>query len=159
LPVTPLLPEHKSDICFISPNILYFADLIIQNSQSMESISIKPTADTPRVNFDTETNVLLLEGRSLPENPHIFFDPLFIWAGDYSLENIVVSFRLEYFNTASSKQIFNFLKILRENKNIHDLTIRWHYEEGDYDSLETGQQFQSILKINFEFIECAESEF
>jgi hypothetical protein len=125
----------------------------------MDSISIKPTADTPRVNFDSDSAVLLLEGRSLPENPHIFFDPLFKWAEEYTLEKMVVSFRLEYFNTASSKQIFNFLKLLRGNQNIKDLTIRWHYEEGDYDSLETGQQFQSILKIKFEFIECAESEF
>jgi SiaC family regulatory phosphoprotein len=124
----------------------------------MESLFIKPTADTPKVAFES-TGELTMEGRSLPENPNIFYDPLLKWAGQCTLPVIIFNLRLEYFNTASSKLIFNLLKRFIENASVKEIRVKWHYETGDLDSLEMGQQYQSILKIPFEYIEVAESEF
>lgn len=124
----------------------------------MESLFIKSTADTPKVAFES-TGELTMEGRSLPENPNIFYDPLLKWAEECTLSVITFNLRLEYFNTASSKLIFNLLKRFIENPAVKDILVKWHYETGDLDSLEMGQQYQSILKIPFEYIEVAESEF
>ena len=124
----------------------------------MDSLFLKPTADTPKVAFES-TGELTMEGRSLPENPNIFYDPLLQWAAECSLPNIVFNLRLEYFNTASSKLIFNLLKRFIENQSVKEILVKWYYEVGDLDSLEMGQQYQSILKIPFEYIEVAESEF
>lgn len=100
-----------------------------------------------------------MEGRSLPENPNIFYDPLLKWAEQCMLPKITFNLRLEYFNTASSKLIFILLKRFKENSAIAEILVKWYYEVGDLDSLEMGQQYQSILKIPFEYIEVAESEF
>ena len=124
----------------------------------MESLLIKPTADTPRITFDGAGD-LMIEGRSLPENPNQFYGPLLEWAASYNLPELRFHFKLEYFNTASSKLLFELIKALRDNTNIKNLMVRWNYEEGDVDSLETGHQYSALLKIPFEFIECAESSF
>jgi hypothetical protein len=124
----------------------------------METLAIKPTADTPRVLFE-RTGILQMQGRSLPENPNIFYRPLLEWAVNCDIENVEFNFQLEYFNTASSKLVFELLKAFKQNATIKNFLVKWHYEEGDDDSFETGQQYNNLLKIPFEFIEVAESGF
>jgi len=124
----------------------------------MDSLFIKATADTPKIAFES-TGELTMEGRSLPENPNIFYDPLLKWAEKCIHPKIILNLRLEYFNTASSKLIFSLLKRFIVNSSVKEILVKWHYEVGDLDSLEIGQQYQSILKIPFEYIEVAESEF
>jgi SiaC family regulatory phosphoprotein len=122
----------------------------------MENLEIQPTNDTPKVHCDVQGEILM-SGRSLPENPIKLYEPLFNWAQQFEKESILLNFKLEYFNTASSKQIFNLIKIFVENPKVKDVLVKWHYEEGDYDSKETGEHFSHLFKIPFEFIEYAES--
>jgi hypothetical protein len=124
----------------------------------MENLEIHATADTPHVLCDSEGEILMT-GRSLPEDPLKVFDQIFKWAEEFTKPNLLINFKLEYFNTASSKQIFNLIKIFVENPHVKDIQIKWYYEEGDYDSKETGEHFSHLFKIPFEFIEYAESGF
>ncbi len=124
----------------------------------MDSLFIKPTADTPQVTFEA-TGDLTMHGRSLPENPNEFYNPLLKWAESCNIADIRFNLRLEYFNTSSSKLIFILLKKFIENPSVKNIVVKWHYETGDTDSLEMGQQYESLLKIPFEYIEVAESEF
>lgn len=124
----------------------------------MENLEIHATTDTPHVFCDSEGEILMT-GRSLPEDPLKVFDQIFKWAEEFTKPNLLINFKLEYFNTASSKQIFNLIKIFVENPHVKDIQIKWYYEEGDYDSKETGEHFSHLFKIPFEFIEYAESGF
>ncbi len=124
----------------------------------MERLEITGTNDTPYICCDPEKKEILMTGRSLPENPLKIFERVFEWAESYDLPSILLNFRLEYFNTSSSKQIFNLIKTLVENKNINDIKVKWYYEEGDYDSKETGEHFANLFRIPFEFIEYTETE-
>jgi hypothetical protein len=124
----------------------------------MESFEIRPTHDTPHVICDKDGE-FIMTGRSLPENPVKFYEQIFNWASAYDRESIFLTFKLEYFNTASSKQIFNLIKIFKENPAVKDIQVKWHYEEGDYDSKETGEHYSHLFKIPFDFIEYAESGF
>jgi len=122
----------------------------------MENLEIHGTHDTPNVicDYNGEIN---MTGRSLPENPFKVYDQIFRWIEKYNKESILLNFKLEYFNTASSKQIFNIIKTCIDNKNINEIQVKWQYEEGDYDSKETGEHFSHLFKIPFEFIEYAEN--
>jgi hypothetical protein len=122
----------------------------------MENLEMQPTNDTPKVHCDINGEILM-SGRSLPENPIKLYEPIFNWAEQFEGDSILINFKLEYFNTASSKQIFNLIKIFVENPKVKDVLVKWHYEEGDYDSKETGEHFSHLFKIPFEFIEYAES--
>jgi len=125
----------------------------------MRNLEIEGTNDTPQVSCNWEKRELIMTGRSLPENPLKIYESIFRWADEYDQDSIILIFKLEYFNTASSKQLFTLIKTFIENKNIKEIKVKWYYEEGDYDSKETGEHFANLFRIPFEFIEYAESGF
>ena len=126
----------------------------------MEPISIKGSAKTPTVTFDSETGKHEIKGRSIPENSIEFYKPLVDWLDEYakfSKPYTEVNIQLEYFNTSSSKCILDvFKKLEAVNKGDNKVEINWYYEEDDEDMLEAGEDYQSILKIPFTMIEIEE---
>lgn len=123
----------------------------------MEPIHIPGTQKTPTVNFDSANGILEIKGRSIPENSIEFYKPLVDWLDDYAkspLSTTQVNIQLEYFNTSSSKCILDvFKKLEAVHKGENKVKVKWHYEEDDEDMLEAGEDYQSILKIDFEMIE------
>lgn len=116
--------------------------------------------NTPYVHIDYETGHIEMKGVSHPENVFTFYNPLYEAIkelGKTSNREIVADFALEYFNTSSARCIF---MILKEIKNLgrggKHLTVNWHYEEEDDDMLETGEDFQELIELPFNFIEIEE---
>ncbi|MFO7827043.1 MAG: DUF1987 domain-containing protein [Bacteroidales bacterium] len=126
----------------------------------MESISIEGTPKTPTVNFNAETGVIEVKGRSIPENSIEFYRPLVEWLEEYSKDPqklTTVNIQLEYFNTSSSKCILDVFKKLEAIKKArHDVIINWYYEEDDEDMLEAGEDYESIIRIPFKMIEVVD---
>jgi len=89
----------------------------------MDVIKIKGTDDTPNVILDAQNNIIEFSGRSLPEDVATFYAPIIEWIIQYAKTpnpktNVV--FKLEYFNTASSKMILDiFLKFEEIHKDGH----------------------------------------
>jgi hypothetical protein len=110
--------------------------------------------------FDSEKGILEIKGRSIPENAIEFYKPLVDWLDDYAKtpqKQTDVNIQLEYFNTSSSKCILDvFKKLEAVRKDDNKVTVKWYYEEDDEDMLEAGEDYQSILKIDFEMIEIEE---
>jgi len=104
----------------------------------MEDLIIERTIDTPKVEFLINGD-LLFEGKSCPIAVTRFYDPLFKWIAKLKAEKVNFKINLEYINSASVKKILDLLKELDANRNVKEIVINWHYEEGDDDSLETGQ--------------------
>lgn len=121
----------------------------------MKTIFVEATPGTPRVEFNPNGDMMIV-GRSLPEDPFTFYDPLINWAKEYTGSSIQLDLRLDYMNTSSSKQIYNLLFSIAHNAHINTTKINWYYEEGDDDAFETGKEFESMLKIPFFFHEHAE---
>jgi len=123
----------------------------------MKDLIIEGTNDTPRVEFLNCGN-LLFEGKSCPVAVTRFFNPLFAWIGELRAEKVNFNINLEYINSASVKKILDFLRELDTNKHIKELIINWYYEEGDDDTLETGQIFEELLlKARFIYLKYAEA--
>ncbi|MEJ6680954.1 MAG: DUF1987 domain-containing protein [Flavobacteriales bacterium] len=123
----------------------------------MESIKLKGTPKTPTVEFSSENGVLLLKGRSIPENSIEFYKPLINWTENYSASapsKTVLNVQLEYFNTSSSKCLLDIFKKLERIDN--PVTINWYYEEDDEDMLEAGEDYDAIIDITFKMIEVEE---
>ena len=121
----------------------------------MRSLLIEETGETPKINFSPESNTFKISGKSLPENAIEFYEPVFDWLNGYSNtpnENSAFDFNLEYFNTASAKQIGKLLIILKKVANNGDLIVRWHYEEEDVGMLSSGRRYEKLIKLNFEYI-------
>ncbi len=124
----------------------------------MEVINIKGTEDTPNVILDRESEIFEISGRSLPEDVNMFFEPIMDWIDEYAedpLDKTTFDFKLEYFNTASSKIILDILLKFEEIvENGKSVLVKWHYHEDEEDMLEAGEEYADIVEIQFEYVVC-----
>jgi hypothetical protein len=122
----------------------------------METIKILGTDDTPSVILDKKANVFEFAGRSMPEDSGLFYEPIIEWFEDYSLNpnpETIISFKLIYFNTASSKLILDVLTKLEEiHETGNPVLVKWYYPEDDEDMQEAGEEYSDILDLPFEHI-------
>lgn len=126
----------------------------------MEKIFIEPTRVTPLVNFDPDEGLLEIKGRSSPENSILFYqkviDSLDEFA-DSDRSEFTANFSFEYFNTSSSKCLFDvFKRLSRISENGKSLIINWYYEEDDEDMMEAGEDYADLLDLDFNFLEIEE---
>lgn len=127
----------------------------------MEPLTIQGTDSIPTVNFNAEAGKLEIKGICIPENSQGFFKPLIDWVRSYANHappQTEVSLFMEYFNTSSSKYIFTMLEKLADmhNDKKSDVKVNWHYDEGDEDMLEVGEDYNTILDVPFQMIEVAD---
>jgi len=123
----------------------------------MENLYIASTESTPLIDFNSETGILILEGKSVPTEAEHFYKPVLDWLDQYMKEpsaSTKLTLKLEYFNIASSKRILFVLYKLNELvENGIEVTTDWLYHEEEDDMLEVGQDFELMVKIPFTFIE------
>ena len=69
-------------------------------------------------------------------------------------DKVDVRIKMEYFNTSSSKCIYDILKEIKklENKG-KKVMVRWYYDEDDEDMYEAGEDYSDLLDLPFKFIE------
>jgi len=117
----------------------------------MEPINIEPSVKTPKISFDAGSGALEIEGRSIPENSTEFYKPVFEWLDTYidsPSGNTEFAFKLEYFNTSSSKCILDVLRKLEKlHNNGNAVVVNWFYEEDDEDMKEAGENYQRIVTV------------
>ena len=125
----------------------------------MEVIKIKGTDDTPNVILDRQNQKLEIAGRSLPEDVTAFYDPILDWLDEYSQDpntKTIFNFKLEYFNTASSKLLLDVLMKLEDMcDDGEDVLVKWHYPDDDEDMEEAGEEYADIVDVPFEQISYA----
>ncbi len=117
----------------------------------MEAINIQATEETPKIICDVKGKISVT-GKSLTEDPIAFYHPIHDWASKMDSENVVLDLSLDYMNTASSKQIFTLIELVKKNKAKKQFTVNWYYEANDEDALDVGKEFESLLEIPFNFI-------
>ncbi len=111
------------------------------------------TADTPSVIFDAERGIFEISQMSLPEDAVDFYSPIIAWLREYAQSpnpETVFNMKLEYFNTASSKQLIQIFLILQEMKDRSNVLVKWFYKEIDEDMLALGEEYKQIMQIPFE---------
>lgn len=122
----------------------------------MEVINIKGTEDTPSVILDKDNGIFEISGRSLPEDVTQFYQPILDWIDEYAQnpnDETNVMFKLEYFNTASSKVLLDVLLKYEEISEKNKVLIKWHYHEDEEDMKEAGEEYEDIVNVPFEYVE------
>ena len=123
----------------------------------MESLIIHATEYTPSVVLDKKKGLFEIASRSLSENAMAFYKPVIDWIVKYA-ENpnpeTNFSFKLEYYNTASSKQIAKLLLLIEKIQMLKTSKVKilWHYSPNNLDMLNSGKRYEKLLNIPFEFI-------
>lgn len=117
----------------------------------MKPLVIEATDETARVILDKDNGIFEISGRSLPEDSAEFFEPLLGWVKEYKTDPNPVTdivFKLDYFNTASSKFIQD---ILAQFEGIPGVKVSWFYFEDDESMEEAGNEFSEFVQLPFEF--------
>ncbi|MBQ1698531.1 MAG: DUF1987 domain-containing protein [Bacteroidales bacterium] len=109
----------------------------------------------PRMIFDKENEIFLIEGRSLPEDSEAVYGPVLEWLDEYGAApnpETKMIFRLEYYNSASLRKFADMLKKLKQIGDDHGtaVLVEWFYEEGDESSLENAEDLASSIGIAME---------
>ncbi len=123
----------------------------------MQKLIIKKTEETPAIILNPQKETFQFVATSWPENAKDFYQPVYNWIDEYfknsPLSTTVFQFRLDYINTASSKQIAKILSLIRQYSTENDVKVQWFFEKEDFDMSKEGKRFAQILDLDIEFIE------
>lgn len=110
----------------------------------MNELRIEETQYTPEVVF-LPNGTLSIRGRSYPENTFIYYEPVLEWLKDYfndePAEKTVLEMEISYFNSSSSKVLFDLLDILDAQKEQHSIQVNWIYHPDNESAEEAGEDF------------------
>ncbi len=124
----------------------------------MKKIEIKKTLHQPHVVLNPDNGTMLFEGKSIVPNASEFFEPILTWIEDFSAigDKLVVDFKLEYFNTASSKMILQMMLTLKNvNEKGTKVEFNWHHYDDDEDMIDIAEEAEMLsqLKIIYKIMD------
>jgi len=120
----------------------------------MEPLRLEQTDDSPLIELDQENNLFEISGKSLPEDVVDFYMPVLDWLNVYRANpnpKTEFSFKLIYFNTASSKLLLDILMLFEEMvEEGHAVTVKWFSLQSDEDMQEAGKEYEEMVDVPFE---------
>jgi len=115
-----------------------------------------PTKKTPLVEMDFDNGYFIFKGRSIPKYASSFYYPVMEKIERYLTqpkETTYAIFFFEYLDSSSSRLILSILQRLKKvMEKGYNLQIEWHYLEDDEDIMETGETYEELTGIKFDFV-------
>lgn len=92
----------------------------------------------PDINFNADTGKCVISGESFMEDSKKYYNTMKEWILEYHETNLhkplILNLRLEYFNTSSSKMLYELLNTLQTISDAgQDVTVNWYYDSNDSD--------------------------
>jgi hypothetical protein len=114
---------------------------------------------TPDIYFNMPAGMLLIKGRSIPEDSFEYYMPLIRWLDAWTVRaktithTVTASFCIEYQNSASGKMLFEFMrKLIKLHNGGVSVIVNWYCLD-EY-MLEAGEEYRNLINIPFNLIEC-----
>ncbi len=115
----------------------------------MRPIHLKHTKETPEIILDKKQSLFSISGVSLPEDVKEFYVPIIDWFKEYFKSpnsNTSLRVRLIYFNSASSKMLFEIFQLFKKaHTNGTQVEIIWQYIVDDDEMGEAGEDFAILF--------------
>ena len=117
------------------------------------SMRIESTRHTPLVVVDENVGTISITGVSIPENAYVFYRSIedYIEGLDPNkTKKVTFTFLLEYMNTLSSKAFLDYMRTVKDLKQI-PLSVVWEYYSDDEEMRDHGETFSEIVDIPFSY--------
>lgn len=122
----------------------------------MDPLIIGESEVLPAVVFDPGTKKFEIRGKSIPSDGKAFYGKILEWLDAYSKQPLMEThfdFNLEFFNIGTSKMLLFILHKLNDIKSAgNEVSINWHYAEGDEDMVAMGEDYASMVDMPFNFV-------
>lgn len=122
----------------------------------MESLKLKPTSTTPEVYLSAENGVFDITGVSDEQDALGFYYPAIQWIDAYLIhprEETTLNIRLKYFNTASSKALFEIFNRLNQlKKRGKKVAVNWYYPAEDDSIKEDIEYFMDLTSLHINVV-------
>ncbi len=127
----------------------------------MNALFIEGKLNSPEVDFNPNNGLLKIVGRSIPENPVKFYQPIEDWVSEYILsspKDLTLYIHLDYLNTHSTECLLIIMKKLEAyfKSTNNNVKISWNFDLDDEDMETLGEDLASIAQIPFEYKEIIE---
>lgn len=120
------------------------------------TFSNPPTKKTPLVEMDFDNGYFIFKGRSIPKYASSFYYPVMEKIERYLTNPNDITYAIFYFEYLDSSSSRLILSIIQRLKKVMEkgcsLQIEWHYLEDDEDILETGETYEELTGVDFEFV-------
>lgn len=130
----------------------------------MQVLNIKAREETPEVILNKEDGIFSIKGKSFPEDPFFFYNPILEWVKKYAEnpnDKTELYFAITYFNTSSSKIILEIMKcfeIIKKEKN-KEVLINWICYSEDEEMIESGEIYAERIDIPLNILADDEREY
>jgi hypothetical protein len=119
----------------------------------MDSIEIPAREATPFIKFDKDGS-LIIKGKSYDDDAIMLYNMIIAKVKSYNAstnnDKLDVQIFLKYFNTASSKCLYDLLETLKQmEKSGKTVTLVWNYVDGDEEMKEEIEDFKDAVGFNF----------
>ena len=129
---------------------------IVEKFNLLERIEIQERDDTPYVRLDAEEGYCTMVGKSFPPDVSKFFEPIIKWIDalkEAEVKDLSFTFKLDYYNTASSKMMLDMLYKLEElMQDGASVEVVWYYPDDDEDMLDAGEEFERLVDLPFKHV-------
>lgn len=126
----------------------------------METIIKNATASSPYLEMNGTKGQITIIGRAIDYKANEFWSDILSWTTDYlenPLEKTAISLNFEYLNTLNTKKLLVFLKLLEYmGSKKTDIQIDWISEVDDEEMYELGEDINSLLFTEMNFIRSHE---
>ncbi|HAJ99747.1 MAG TPA: hypothetical protein DCM62_06960 [Bacteroidales bacterium] len=121
-----------------------------------KDLRIKPTTSTFGIEFLYAEGLLRIRGNSYPDNSYGFFEPLLNWIDNLlqsGISTIKVEFSVGYFNTSSSKYLYQIMYRLKqfEAKGTR-LEFFWYLLSDDEEMAATWKEIMDELNLQYTLV-------
>ncbi len=117
---------------------------------------IDGTKTSPEVELNAKEGIFSIAGTSMSEDAVGFYMPVIEWLKEYAKnpnEKTHVVFNLSYFNTASSKLLWEIMILLQDMYlDGNDVKIDWRFQDEDEDMEEAGEIYAERMDIPINLI-------
>jgi hypothetical protein len=151
------------DFYKVSDDFSFFTIKIYINKMKdgLEKYILQAEEDTPEIILDPKEGNIQFKGKSIPENAVSFYKPIIDWLTIYKekpLAKTKVSFKFDYYNTSTDRQLVKILLLLEEISKSGNVHVQWFYNSGDISMLNDGKKFKELIDLNIEIIEIIDED-
>lgn len=120
----------------------------------------KEGSNRSNIVFTFDNDVIDIKGVSIPEDAKEEWEPFLSVLKEYirRYPRLTFNFRISYFNTATSKYLYDMFTLLNESYKECVSTVNWYYMEDDEDSESYGQLFKDTNKKVIVFLKSVKAK-